>query len=115
HLQYEHRRDHDDHHQLRRNHEFLKREYGPATPTSPPTVHTFSSSSTAANSTITTNNGGKTLFDSASIGGLARFVTNVGGLVDISFLSSGGLAAGSIEGAGPYDLGSQTLTVGGHN
>jgi hypothetical protein len=35
--------------------------------------------------------------------------------VDISFLSSGGLAAGSIEGAGTYDLGSKTLTVGGNN
>ena len=35
--------------------------------------------------------------------------------MDISFLSSGGLAAGSIEGAGTYDLGSKTLTVGGNN
>jgi autotransporter-associated beta strand protein len=35
--------------------------------------------------------------------------------VDISSLSSGGMTAGSIEGAGTYNLGSKTLTVGGND
>src|SRR5262245_34271416 len=49
-----------------------------------------------------------------SNGGNARFITNAGGTVDISGLSSGqsGITAGSIEGAGTYQLGSKALTVG---
>jgi len=75
----------------------------------------FTDTSTAGNATIITNNGGATFFQDNSTGGLARLVTNSGGVVDISGLTSGGMTAGSIEGAGSYFLGSNTLTVGGNN
>jgi autotransporter-associated beta strand protein len=75
----------------------------------------FHDASTAGNATITTNNGGVTRFNDGSTGGNARFITNAGGIFDISGLTSGGMTAGSIEGAGTYDLGSKSLTVGGNN
>ena len=86
----------------------------------------FFQGSSAGNATITTNAGGVTSFFGSSTGGNATFITNAGGIVDISglgtFPDSGappvsvpGMTAGSIEGAGSYFLGSQTLTVGSNN
>lgn len=76
---------------------------------------TFNSSATAGSSTITTNNLGTTNFAGTSSGGSARFITNAGGTVDISGLTNGGATAGSIEGAGNYVLGANTLTTGSLN
>ena len=76
---------------------------------------TFSESATAASSTITTNNGGITSFTGTSTGGSAIFITAAGGTVDMSGLTSGGMTAGSIEGAGNYVLGANTLTTGSLN
>jgi len=78
-------------------------------------VTEFFDTSTAGNSTITTNSGGFTLFFNMSTGGNARFITNAGGIFDMSMLSSVGMTAGSIEGAGTYQLGSKILTVGLNN
>jgi outer membrane autotransporter protein len=77
----------------------------------------FLNSSTAGNALtiITTNIGGRTSFFDNSTGGLARFITNSGGVVDISTLTSDGMTAGSIEGAGTYNLGSKKFTVGLNN
>jgi outer membrane autotransporter protein len=75
----------------------------------------FSDTSTAANATVTTGSGSETRFLNSSTGGQARFVTSLGGTVDMSLLSSGGMTAGSIEGAGNYNLGSKQLTVGDNN
>jgi outer membrane autotransporter protein len=76
----------------------------------------FSSMSTAGNATITTNSGGVTFITDISTGGDARFITNAGGTFDISGLTSpSGTTAGSIEGAGTYQLGSKALTVGLNN
>jgi autotransporter-associated beta strand protein len=75
----------------------------------------FQATSTAGNATIVTNSAGTTAFRANSTGGLARLVTNAGGIVDISGLTSTGMTAGSIEGAGNYQLGSKSLTVGGNN
>lgn len=76
---------------------------------------TLTNSATAGASTITTENGGTTSFTGTSSGGSARFVTNAGGTVDISGLTSGGMTSGSIEGAGNYVLGANTLTTGSLN
>lgn len=76
---------------------------------------TFTNSATADASTITTENGGTTSFTGTSSGGSARFVTDAGGTVDISGLTSGGMTSGSIEGAGNYVLGANTLTTGSLN
>ncbi|MBR0791461.1 autotransporter domain-containing protein [Bradyrhizobium manausense] len=75
----------------------------------------FSNSATAGSATITTENGGTTSFTGTASGGSARFITNAGGTVDISGLTSGGTTAGSIEGAGNYVLGANTLTTGSLN
>ncbi|WP_246550653.1 autotransporter outer membrane beta-barrel domain-containing protein [Bradyrhizobium liaoningense] len=75
----------------------------------------FDGSATAGSATITTNNGATTNFAGTSSGGSAKFVTNAGGTVDISGLTSGGTTAGSIEGAGNYVLGGNTLTTGSLN
>ena len=75
----------------------------------------FTGSSTASSATITTNNLATTSFTGASSGGNARFITNAGGTFDISGLTTAGTTAGSIEGAGNYVLGSNTLTTGGNN
>lgn len=76
---------------------------------------TFDGSATAGNATITTNNAATTNFTGASTGASARFITNAGGTVDISGLTSGGMTSGSIEGAGNYVLGANTLTTGSLN
>ncbi|WP_145661541.1 autotransporter domain-containing protein [Bradyrhizobium stylosanthis] len=75
----------------------------------------FDGSATAGSATITTNNGATTNFSASATGGSARFITNAGGTVDISGLTSGGMTSGSIEGAGNYVLGANTLTTGSLN
>nr|WP_249153580.1 autotransporter outer membrane beta-barrel domain-containing protein [Bradyrhizobium diazoefficiens] len=75
----------------------------------------FDGSATAGSATITTNNGATTNFSGSATGGSARFTTNAGGTVDISGLTSGGMTSGSIEGAGNYALGANTLTTGSLN
>lgn len=67
----------------------------------------------AEHATITTEDG-TTLFTGASSGGAAHFVTDADGVVDFSD-SSAELFAGSIAGAGEYDLGGKTLTLTGNN
>jgi|FEC22Drversion2_1045045.scaffolds.fasta_scaffold00159_12 outer membrane autotransporter protein len=83
--------------------------------TTGPGVTAFFGTTSAGTATITTNSGGFTGFRANSTGGQAQFVTNAGGTVDISGLASSGMAAGSIAGAGSYNLGSKQLTVGGNN
>jgi hypothetical protein len=84
-----------------------------------PTLVSFSDTSTAGNATITTNGGALTQFTSNSDGGNARFITNAGGTVDFSGssgpLGDGNISAGSIEGAGTYQLGTNRLIVGSNN
>jgi fibronectin-binding autotransporter adhesin len=52
------------------------------------------------------------VFQGAGTAGNAAITTNNGGVFDISQLTSNGTTAGSIQGAGTYQLGSKTLTVG---
>jgi autotransporter-associated beta strand protein/T5SS/PEP-CTERM-associated repeat protein len=84
-----------------------------------PTLVSFTDTSTANNATITTNGGALTQFTSNSNGGNARFITNAGGTVDFSGssgpLGDGNISAGSIEGAGTYQLGTNRLIVGSNN
>jgi autotransporter-associated beta strand protein len=75
----------------------------------------FHNASTAGNATIITNAGGITGFADSATGGNARFIANAGGVFDISALSTGGMTAGSIEGAGTYQLGGSQLTTGLNN
>ncbi len=75
----------------------------------------FNDSSTAGNATVITNSGGITVFQQTGSGGQAVFITNSGGIVDFSHLTSTGTTAGSIAGAGNYNLGSINLTVGSSN
>jgi fibronectin-binding autotransporter adhesin len=75
----------------------------------------FGGTSTAGTATIVTNSGGVTLFGQSATGGQARFITNAGGIFDISQIAPAGTTAGSIEGAGIYNLGSKQLTVGSNN
>ncbi|WP_249129192.1 autotransporter outer membrane beta-barrel domain-containing protein [Bradyrhizobium japonicum] len=75
----------------------------------------FDGSATAGSATITTNNGATTNFSGTATGGSAQFITNAGGTVDMSGLTSGGMTSGSIEGAGNYVLGANTLTTGSLN
>ena len=74
----------------------------------------FQNSATAGNATII-NNGGLT-FRANSTAGNAAIVNNAGGSVDFSTATGpagdGKLTAGSIAGAGNYNLGSNQLTVG---
>ena len=72
-------------------------------------------SASAGDATITTTAGAYTHFDSDSSGGNAELITEAGGLVDISQLSVDGTTAGSIAGAGTYDLGSKQFVVGSNN
>jgi len=75
----------------------------------------FFNDSSASNAVLTTNAGGLLSFRENATGGQAQIVTNAGGTTDISGLSAAGMTAGSIEGAGSYNLGSKQLTVGGNN
>jgi autotransporter-associated beta strand protein len=113
---------------------------GNATINSNPGAVTFTNSSTAGNATLTAAFGGLISFTDTSLGGNAtiitntggltqfvtnanpdnaRLITNTGGIVDFSATSglvgNGQISAGSIEGAGTYNLGSNQLTVGGNN
>jgi fibronectin-binding autotransporter adhesin len=76
----------------------------------------FRNASTANDAIIVTNAFGQTIFSDTSSGGLARFVTNAGGAVDFSGTSgpagNNRITAGSIEGAGTYNLGANRLVVG---
>ncbi len=76
----------------------------------------FTNGSTADDSVIVTNAFGQTVFSNNSTPGLARFITNAGGVVDFSGTSGPGannrITAGSIEGAGTYNLGANALIVG---
>jgi autotransporter-associated beta strand protein/T5SS/PEP-CTERM-associated repeat protein len=80
---------------------------------------TFTDTSSAANATIVTNNGSKSQFFANSNGGNAQFITNAGGIVDFSNTSGAAgnnqVTAGSIAGAGTYNLGANQLTVGGND
>ena len=80
---------------------------------------TFNDSSTAGNATITNTSSGLTQFVGNSTGGNARLINQTGGTFDFSASSGpngdGKLSAGSIEGAGTYNLGANTLTVGSNN
>ena len=76
----------------------------------------FSNSSSAYDAVIVTNAFGQTIFSDNSTGDRARFITNSGGVVDVSgtFGSAGNkiITAGSIEGDGTYNLGSNLLVTG---
>lgn len=73
---------------------------------------TFNGTSTAGSATIINN--ANVYFDGDSSGGNARLIANAGGTFRYGNLTSGGTTAGSIEGAGDFNLGSSTLTVGGN-
>ena len=78
----------------------------------------FKNQSTAQNATITTNNGATTSFLDNSTGGNARLITNAGGIVDFSGSGPSSdfvMSAGSIQGAGTFDLSFTSLRVGGNN
>ena len=76
----------------------------------------FNNASTADDAVIVTNAFGQTVFTGNSTAGLARFITNAGGVVDFSGTTGSAgnnrVTAGSIEGAGTYNLGANQLTVG---
>ena len=80
---------------------------------------TFSNASTPGNATIITNAAGATLFLANSTAGNARLIANIGGAVDFSGTAGRAgdkdVSAGSIEGAGNYELGGNTLTVGSND
>jgi outer membrane autotransporter protein len=77
----------------------------------------FNGTNSAGNATITNN---KTLdFLMSSTAGQAQIITNAGGVTSFSRstgpLEDGRLTAGSLAGAGSYDLGANEVTVGGNN
>jgi len=76
----------------------------------------FSNASTADDAVIKTHAFGQTIFSGNSAPGLARFITDAGGVVDFSGTSGSAgnnrITAGSIEGAGTYNLGANTFIVG---
>lgn len=55
----------------------------------------FNNNSSAAGAVITTNNGGKTVFEPGTSGGAAQLTTNAGGVLDLSNLTGGTLGIGS--------------------
>jgi autotransporter-associated beta strand protein len=79
---------------------------------------TFTGNSSAGSAELINNpgsnggQGGTTYFEGSADGGTARAINNAGALFDISLLN-GGMHIGSIEGAGTYNLGSNTLTIVG--
>jgi len=79
----------------------------------------FADTSTAGSATITTNGGALTQFTGNGTGGSAQFITNAGGRVDFSGTTgpagNNQVTAGSIAGAGTYQLGANQLTVGSNN
>jgi autotransporter-associated beta strand protein len=81
----------------------------------------FNGTASAGNATISIQGGtsggagGATYFTGNSDGGTAQVISSGNGVFDISGLASSGMNIGSIQGAGTYNLGSKTLTVGGNN
>ncbi|MDT2023905.1 autotransporter-associated beta strand repeat-containing protein [Methylocella sp. CPCC 101449] len=77
----------------------------------------FNDTTTAGNATIT--NDATVNFYGNSTGGNAVFVNNAGGTVNfattVGAAGDGKISAGSIAGAGNYDLGANELTVGSNN
>ncbi|WP_247774037.1 autotransporter domain-containing protein [Bradyrhizobium sp. 192] len=77
----------------------------------------FIDTSTAGTATIT--NSGNLYFRAASTAGSATLINNAGGTIDFSNSTGpngdGRLSAGSIAGAGTYNLGANELTVGSDN
>src|SRR4029434_10691324 len=76
----------------------------------------FNNASSAGDAVIITNAFGQTIFTGNSTGSLARFITNAGGVVDFSGTTGSAgnhrVAAGSVAGAGTYNLGANLLSVG---
>jgi autotransporter-associated beta strand protein len=79
----------------------------------------FADTSTAGSATVTTNGGSLTQFTGNANGGSAQFITNAGGRVDFSGTTgpanNNQVTAGSIAGAGRFQLGANQLTVGSNN
>jgi autotransporter-associated beta strand protein len=79
----------------------------------------FTENATGGNATITSNNGAKTQFVGSSNPGNARLIANGSGIMEFSGTTgpsgNGQITAGSIEGSGTFNLGSNQLTVGGNN
>jgi fibronectin-binding autotransporter adhesin len=79
----------------------------------------FADSTTAGNATVTTRSGAKTQFTGNGTAGNAQLIANAGGIVEFSGtsgpLGDNKMSAGSIAGAGTYNLGTNQLTVGGNN
>jgi autotransporter-associated beta strand protein len=77
----------------------------------------FNATSTAGNATITNN--GTLQFTGRSTAGNAAIINNAGGSVDFSATTGlngdNKISAGSIAGAGSYNLGANELTVGSNN
>jgi len=82
-------------------------------------ITTFTDFSNATSATITTNAGSLTQFLIEATAGNARFIANAGGTVDFSGTAGIGalnqITAGSIDGAGTYNLGANRLTVGNND
>jgi uncharacterized protein with beta-barrel porin domain len=77
----------------------------------------FNGTSSAGNATITTIT--PVFFVQTSTGGNAQLIANIGGIFDFSQSTGpngdGHVSAGSIAGAGRYNLGADQLTVGSNN
>ena len=77
---------------------------------------TFYDDSSAGNATLETLAGADTRFRRNSTGGNAQLITDAGGTVDFSLERfTKQPTAGSIAGAGEYDLGAVEFTVGSNN
>jgi autotransporter-associated beta strand protein len=74
---------------------------------------------TLANATVTTRAGAEVYLDGDASGGAAAFITEAGGLVDFSGSDGPGddgiNTAGTFAGAGIYDIGANTIRLGGNN
>lgn len=77
----------------------------------------FRNNSSAEAATIFAGNNttGNLIFFDNSSGGSSRITVQSGGIFDISQLTTAGTSVGSIEGAGRFQLGTKTLTVGSNN
>ncbi|MEG6507796.1 autotransporter-associated beta strand repeat-containing protein [Methyloligella sp. 2.7D] len=76
----------------------------------------FNDGSTARFATITTNNGGTTVFASGADGESAILIAEAGGVVDFTAAPDAGhWTAGSIAGAGTYQIGANEFRVGSNN
>jgi uncharacterized protein with beta-barrel porin domain len=79
----------------------------------------FSGTSTGGSAVINNALGGSVLFLGNSTAGNARLINALGGIIDFSASSgpagNGKLSAGSIEGGGIFELGTNQLTVGSNN